>query len=62
MGPAQLRGRRAGLGLLEHGDDLAVGKTRFLHGEPPRIRLRENSTSDCGYFSGGLPSSLGSVS
>src|SRR5690606_12570792 len=29
---AQLRHGRTGLGLLEHGDDLAVGEARLLHG------------------------------
>ncbi len=32
MGPAQLRHWRAGLTLLQNGQDLAVGKTRFLQG------------------------------
>jgi hypothetical protein len=30
---AQLRNRRAALGLLEDGDDLAIGKTGRLHAE-----------------------------
>jgi len=32
MGSAQLRNRRTQLGLLEHGDDLAVTETRFFSG------------------------------
>ena len=30
-GPAQLWNGRAALGLLEHGDDLAIGKAGLFH-------------------------------
>lgn len=36
MFSAQLRGRRTAFGLLEDGDDLAIGKTGRLHAEPSK--------------------------
>src|SRR5690606_12767679 len=52
---AQLRHGRASLGLLEDRQDLAVAVTGLFHVEPPRLRVRENSTSGRCYYAGGLP-------
>ncbi len=54
VGPTQFRNGGAALGLLEHGDDLAVGKAGLFM-KSPRERLRENSTSEQSQFTGGLP-------
>ena len=51
----QLRNRCAGLGLFEDAEDLAVGISGLFHAESPSFTLRENSTSEHRYFSGGLP-------
>lgn len=50
--PAQCGNRGATLGLLEDGDDLAVGKAGSLHAELSKIRL-ENSTFKH-FFCGGI--------
>lgn len=51
---AQLRYWAAGFGLLENGDDLAVGNAGGLHVELSLSKV-ENSTSERALFVGGLP-------
>jgi len=46
--------------LLQNSQYLAVTVSRLFHAESPACRLRENSTYDLGYFSGGLPYHAGS--
>lgn len=55
---AQLWHWGASLGLLEDCDDLVVTEFRCFIAKSPVFRLRENSTFDFCYFSGGLPCSM----
>ncbi|ULG69238.1 hypothetical protein [Marinobacterium sediminicola] len=41
--------------MFQYRHDLAVGVSGLLHAEPPAYTLRENSTFEHCYFSGGLP-------
>ena len=52
---AQPRDWRAALGLLEDGDDLAIGKTGRLHAELSKNLNVENSTFKRDHLMGGLP-------
>lgn len=52
---AQLWDWRAALGLLEDGDDLAIGKTGRLHAELSKNLSLENSTFKRDHLVGGLP-------
>jgi hypothetical protein len=45
--PAEVRNGGAGLGLLEYGDDLAIGDSVTSSWDLLGIRLRENSTYGC---------------
>ncbi len=52
---AQLWDWRAALGLLEDGDDLAIGKTGRFHAELSKNLSLENSTFKRDHLVGGLP-------
>ena len=55
---AQFRDRGSTLGLLEDGNDLAIGKTGRLHAEFPKNLSLKNSTFKRDHLLGGLPRDL----
>lgn len=52
---AQLRHSRVTLGLLEDGDELAIGKTGRLHTELSKILVSKNSTLNAFIWWGDFP-------